>query len=258
MDRFLVLVRRDFRAATNKRLFFLLAFMALFQLWFIVGSGSVEKVLEAGRMEFMAVVFSFNILGSLAALVLSFDGISRERQNKTMDLILTSGVSKRMVMLSRAAANLAVSFVFSALYLLAVALVYAALGGGVGTALLCFGYLPGLTAFNFVYCLLGNALSVLFRSSRTSFIVSMAVGLVCMPRLFVTMLEGIAGTFGMGPGFIEIAGMASPALIMNALGGGASGASLAAAFIFLALYTAALTLGGSAVFTRQDELNYGE
>jgi ABC-type transport system involved in multi-copper enzyme maturation permease subunit len=257
MRGFTLLFRRDFTNSIHRRLFLLLGFMVLFQAWFIAGSGSVEKVMETGRMNYMGIVFSFNILGSLAALAITFDSVSGERRSKVMDLLLTSGVKKRMVIAGKTASNLAVSFVFSAMYAAAIALLYLALGGGMRAALSCPGYIPAITAFNFIYCMLGLALSILFRSSRTSFIVCMAAGLLCMPRLLLSMLEGLAGALGLGAEFVKTAGMASPALIMNALGSPEEGL-LWVGMGFLAFYICATILASMAVFSMQDELNYGE
>lgn len=258
MNRFLFLLKRDVLRCVNKRFFLLLLFIAGFQAWFILGSGSVEKVLEAGRMNFMAIVFSFNFFGALVALALTFDSISRERQNKVLDLVLTSGLTKRTVILSKTAMNLIVSLALSVLYVVLVALIYFALGAGGAVALMCLAYIPAITAFNFIYCMLGLMLSIFLRSSKTSFIVSMAIGLLCMPRLLVTFLEGVANALGLGTGLVEWASMASPALIMNALGGGEGVQKSMIGICFLAFYVIMMIWMSVIVFQKQDELNYGE
>jgi ABC-type transport system involved in multi-copper enzyme maturation permease subunit len=258
MNGMLLLLKRDVRNAMGRRMFLLLAFMVLFQTWFIAGSGSVKKVLETGSMDYMAIVFSFNFFGSLTALALTFDSISRERRNKVLDMLLTSGLKKRTVILSKIWMNLAVSLAFSVLYTVLIALVYVLMSGNARVILMCMRYIPALTAFNFVYCMLGLALSVLLRSSRVSFIVSMAVGLLCMPRLLLAVLEGLADALSLGSRFVEIGGLASPALIMNALAGSADGQTVLAAIAFLAFYVVFLVTLSIAAFQKQNELNYDE
>lgn len=256
MDKFLLLFKRDFFNCINKRLFLLLGFMVLFQTWFIVGSGSVAKVIESGQLNYMAIVFSFNFFGPLVALALTFDSISSERQNKVMDMLLTSGLTKRTVILSKTAMNLAISFVFSTLYVALIAVIYLLMSGNGSVALKCLAYIPALTAFSFLYCMLGLVLSILFRSSKVSFITSMIIGLLCMPRLLVSVFEGIGNALGLGAKFVELASMTSPALIMNALGG--ADGNILAGLCFLAFYITLMISLSMVLFSKQDELNYGE
>lgn len=256
MDKWMELYKRDLGNGIQKRFFYLLGFMVLFQSWFIMGSGSVEMVLAAGEMDYMAVVFSFNMFGSLVSLALTYDCISRERQNKVMDMILTSGLSKRMVIASKIFVNLTVSVLFAGMYVAVVALVYFALSGSVSVIWMCIPYIPALVAFIFLFCMLGLMLSIWFRSSKVSFIVSMIAGMVLMPRLYMLFLDGFAGVFHWGGRFVEVAGLASPALIMNALG--ARTGDMWIGIAFLAVYLVIMVSLSMRVFARQDEFNYGE
>ena len=257
MDRFFVLLKRDISNCVNKRMFIILGFLVIFQLWLIIGSGSASQIEEGGEMNYMAIVFSFNFLGSLAALALTFDSISKERQSKVMDMILTSGPGKRMVVFSKIVMNLAVSVMFSAMYIVLMAIVYLVLSGNTRVMLMCVPYFPALVAFNFIFCMLGLMLSIFFRSSKTSFIVSMVIGLLCMPRLLISVLEGIAQVFHLSKGFVDTTSMISPAMILNALSG-AAGGDIMAGIGFLAVYCALTVILSVRVFCRQDELNYGE
>lgn len=253
-----LLLKRDFRNSIRLKTFLLLIFMVLLQGWFILGSGSVKKVVESGQLSFMAIVFSFNLFGSITALALSYDSISAERESKAMDLILTSGVSKAKVILSKCLNCFLISAVFAGLYTAVIALFYFAVGGSAGIILEVFRYMLPVTAFLSIYGIMGLMLSILLRSSKQSLILSAIFGGLMIPRLFVVMADGLGSVLGLGKQFIETLYLLSPALIMNALSGyeGMNRAFLGG--LLLVVYLAGMLLVCIKAFTGQDELNYGE
>ncbi|SFR96870.1 hypothetical protein [Anaeromicropila populeti] len=89
MNDIMILLKRDIKNSFHKRLVIMLLFLILFQFWFILGSDSIEQVRKTGIMNYMAVVFSINFLGTIVASILNYDGISSERESKFLDLILT-------------------------------------------------------------------------------------------------------------------------------------------------------------------------
>jgi ABC-type transport system involved in multi-copper enzyme maturation permease subunit len=124
MNSVMILLKRDLKNSINRRVILLLGFMVLLQTWFIFSSGSIESVKQSGQMHFMAIVFSFNLFGPIVALALSYDSISTDRENKVMDLILTSGISKKKVGFSKILNNLIISVVFAVLYVLIILLIF--------------------------------------------------------------------------------------------------------------------------------------
>ncbi len=258
MKSLIILLKRDLKNSINKRVIFLLGFMVLLQTWFIFGSGSIEDIKQSGRMHFMAIVFSFNLFGSIIALALSYDSISIERENKVMDLILTSNITKKKVLLSKIINGLIISGIFAVLYVLAILLIYLFASEDLGISLLALRYVLPVTAFLFIYNLMGLMLSIIFRSSKASLIISAILGGLLIPRIFVLMVEGIGKSIGFGEKAVELLGMISPALIMNALSGYAEQSQIALAVLLLIIYTLAMVSLSMLVFSRQDELNYGE
>lgn len=253
-----VLLKRDLKNSFNKRLFIMLVSMLLFQFWFIIGSDSVDQIKTTGIMHYMAVVFSFNFFGSIVALTLNHDGISIERESKFLDLILTSGISKKKVYISKILTSFLVSGIFALIYLLVLVLIYLVMSDDIGMSLLTLKYVFPLTAFLSIFSLLGLMLSVVFRSSRTSLIASIMLGGLLMPRLFTMIVDSLSNLFGFSEKVTQILYMISPGLIMNALNGYSELAYFLWALLLLGIYLTVNIISGVYVFIRQDELNYGE
>lgn len=258
MQAFHVLLKRDLKNSFNRKLFLLLFFLVFFQCWFIFTSGSVDEVRETGEMFYMAVVFSFNFFGSIVALALHYNGISNEREAKFLDLILTSGISKRKVYGSKVLAGVAVSGVFALLYASVMALLYGCLSGNFSLGLQAYRYVLPITAFLSVFSLMGLMLSVILRSSKASLVACMIVGGLLMPRLFVLMVDGLNKLLGLSQQTVAILYMISPALMMNALNGYAETRETFWALALLAICLTAFLWIGIRSFEKQDELNYGE
>lgn len=78
-------VRRDLLEMRSGRVLAVFGLFALFQGMLMFVSKS------PGRIEDVFLVF---MLGGLAAVLLGFDGFSREREQRTLDLLLTQGISR--------------------------------------------------------------------------------------------------------------------------------------------------------------------
>jgi ABC-type transport system involved in multi-copper enzyme maturation permease subunit len=232
--------------------------MVLLQAWFIFGSGSVKSVMKSGQMHFMAIVFSFNLFGSVAALALNYDSISMERENKIMDLILTANVSKKEVILSKVFNSFIISGVFALLYVLIILLIYLIASKDLHISLLALRYVFPITVFMFIYNLLGLLLSIILRSSKASLVISVILGGLFVPRLFLAVVEGMAKTIGFSQEIIENISMISPALIMNALSGYAQKKQIILGLLLFIIYSVTTIILCMEVFSKQDELNYGE
>ena len=253
-----VLVKRDLRNCLNRRFFLLLGFLLLFQIWFIATSGSVKEVVKSGTMHYMAIVFSFNFFGSIMALALNYDGVSSERESKFLDLILTSGVSKRTVYLSKVITSLLISAAFAVLYTLPMMLFYGLQTGDFLLGLQALRYIGPIAVFLLIFSQIGLALSVALRSTKASLIVSILLGVLMMPRLMVAILDGINGFVHLPQSVLERVYLISPALILNSLNGYSDSSTVLIGLLLFALYLFGSIVIGVSTFQRQDELNYGE
>jgi ABC-type transport system involved in multi-copper enzyme maturation permease subunit len=209
-------------------------------------------------MFYMAVLYSFNFFGSIVALALNFDGISSERESKFLDLVLTSGISKKKVYLSKVLAGVIVSGVFSVIYVAFLSVIYFAKSGNLALSVMTFRYFFPITAFLSIFSLMGLMFSVIFRSSKTSLITAVIIGGLLMPGLFVNIIDGLAKVFNFGEKMSEVLYMISPACIMNVLNGYSEKYFIIWGLVIVALYLAGIIIIGSRVFLKQDELNYGE
>lgn len=253
-----LLFRRDLKQILNKRFLLVLLFMVLFQSWFIIGSGYKDKAGQNFEFSYMGFTFAFLILGSLASLSLNFDAISKERQNKVMDLLLTSSLNKMQIATGKLMASLASSLIFSLFYNLSVTLIYCLFGTGGAVIAVAFHNVLPVAAMIFIYSLIGLFLSVLFRSSRTAFIVSMACGLILMPRIFEMFVNGICKGLKLGDTTSNLIMYVSPAMIMSGLTGYNGTANLLTGIAAFLIYSVALTVLFFTVFRNQDEMSYNE
>ncbi len=258
MNGLMVLLKRDLKNSINKRMILLLGFMVILQSWFIFGSGSIKDVMQSGQMNFIAVVFSFNIFGPIVALALSYDSISTDRENKVMDLILTSGVSKKKVVFSKILNSMIISTVFAALYVLIILLIYLFALKDFNISLLTLRYVLPITAFLYIYNLLGLLLSIIFRSSKLALIVSVILGMLFFPKISMPIIEALTKSIGLGEKATEMFNMVLPALIMNALSGYAEKSQIILGALLFATYIVVIIALSILVFSKQDELNYSE
>ncbi len=258
MNDVLVLLKRDLRNSFNRRIFIFLFLLLFLQIWFVLTSDSIGQVKKTGEMFFMAAVFSFNFFGSIAALTLNFNGMSIERESKFLDLILTSGVSKKRVYLSKIITNVLFSGIFALSYVLVLTLFYLVMTGNIGISLLTLRYILPITAFLSLFGLMGLMFSVLFRSSKVSLITSIFIGILLMPNLFVSIVDGLNNLIGFNDKAVQVLYMISPVLAMNALNGYSEKTYVFWALAVLVIYLSAVIISGMIIFTKQDELNYGE
>lgn len=258
MKDILTLVGKDLKNSFHKKFFLLLIFLLLFQLWFIAGSGSVEQVRKSGELSYMAAVFSFNFFGSIVALALNYNGVSAERESKIMDMILMSGISKRKVYFGKICTGVFVSAVFAVLYSTVIAVFYLALSGDFLISLQALRYIVPITVFLMIFNGLGLVLSVAMRSSKASLIICIIVGALMMPRLFVSIIDGINSIIGLSEAVIERIYLLSPALILNSLNGYSDTNTVLWGLLLFAIYVIGSMVTGICIFQKQDELNYGE
>lgn len=258
MDSVFILLKRDLKNSLSKRMLFLLLFMILLQSWFIFGSGSVSNVLASNKLSFMEIVFSFNFFGSVVALALTYDCISQERENKVLDIMLTSSISKKDVIFSKIMNCVILSMIFALIYVSAMFLEYIMLTKNLGISMLCYRYFIPIGVFLSIFSIMGLMISIIVRSSREAFVISVIIGGIFMPRIFILIADGIGSALNLSDNITSVMEMLSPALIMNALAGYDGSSKIILALCFASVYLLSMFVFSGVFFIRQDEMNYGE
>ena len=119
-------------------------------------------------------------------------------------------------------------------------------------------YIIPITVFLMIFNGLGLVLSVAMRSSKASLIICIIVGALMMPRLFVSIIDGINSIIGLSEAVIERIYLLSPALILNSLNGYSDKNTVLWGLLLFAIYVIGSMITGICIFQKQDELNYGE
>ena len=119
-------------------------------------------------------------------------------------------------------------------------------------------YIIPITVFLMIFNGLGLVLSVAMRSSKASLIICIIVGALMMPRLFVSIIDGINSIIGLSEAVIERIYLLSPALILNSLNGYSDTNTVLWGLLLFAIYVIGSMVTGICIFQKQDELNYGE
>ena len=109
-----------------------------------------------------------------------------------------------------------------------------------------------------VYAAMGLLISIIARSSKASLIWSLAIGLILMPRFFVMLVEGAGKIFGWTGEMVNNVSLIAPGVMMQALSEVSDTSRFALAAIIFAISILIFLLVAYIVFTKQDELNYGE
>lgn len=252
------LTLRDIRKVISKRTLMVWGALSAMCVFFFFTTTGRRTLVETGEVEFMALFLPQIIFGAWAILSVYFDLVSSDRQHNVLDCILCSGVSKTLIFCSKIIALAAMSLLLSLVYLLLVTVVIISISGSAGHIAVLLGYLLPLWGYIMVYAALGTAISVAARSTKTALIVSLATGLVLMPRFFMLIVDGLGAAFQWTQATKDTVSMIAPGVMMEALAhntGTAEYYKMAAVFTVSIIVLIALAY---IVFRRQDELNYGE
>lgn len=253
-----ILIKRDFTKAMNLRTWLIWIVLAAMGVFFFFVSGGRTKLVESGQVEYMALFLPHMIFGSWAVLSSFFDLFSSDREHNVMDCIMCSDIPKSKIFVSKVLVTMVMSLVLSFIYMVPVTFAIIGLSGNFSYLMVLLQYIFPLWGYIMVYAAMGVMISVIARSSKTALILSMAIGLLLMPRFFVMLVEGAGKVFGWTTKIVENVSLIAPGVMMQALSKltDTSQFSLAAvvfgASILCFLATAYL------IFIRQDEYNYGE
>lgn len=258
MKQLLLLVKRDVKKTLSLRTWLIWGAMAAFCIFFFYTSSGRRDLMEQGKVQFMSLMIAQMMFGTWAVLSVFFDIVSGDRQHNVLDCILCSGVAKGRVILSKILAMMLVSMVLVVIYLLPVTVVIVVQSGNTGFFSLFTQYFFALWAFIMVFAAIGLTISVLARSSKAALILSLAAGLLLMPRFFMILVEAASSLLGWGEAVQGMVNMLSPGILLDALSDFSNGARFVQAVVYLAVSILGFGIAAAAVFCRQDELNYGE
>lgn len=258
MKSVLILFGRDFKKSMTLRAWLIWIALAAMGVFFFFASGGKTKLVENNEIEFMALFLPHMIFGSWAILSVYFDIFSADREHNVMDCIICSGISKSKIFLSKAMVTAVMSLVLSVIYLIPVTGVIIGMSGDFSHIFVLVRYLLPLWGYIMVFATLGMLISVQVRSSKAALIWSLAIGLLLMPRFFVMLLEGIGQAAGWSAETVNRVSLIAPGVMMQALSNTSNASYFGTAAIIFSI-SILLFLGlAYMVFTKQDELNYGE
>ena len=252
------LMARECKRAMNLRSVGIWIIMSVLCVYFFFCSAGWRALESEDRLDFMALFLPLLIFGAWAALTAFYDLMSADREHNVLDMLLTSGISKNMVFLSKTLAAGAVALLLTLLYLLPIAVIVSAMTGTLAHAGAFFRYALPLWGYIMVHASLGFLISVLARSSKAALIWSMAAGLFLMPRFYVTLLEGIGDLAQLSEKAVDALSLFSPGVLMNALADPSNTAKFLQGLLGFTLGSLGALLIAYQVFIRQDELNDGE
>ena len=142
--------------------------------------------------------------------------------------------------------------------MLPVTCVIIVLSGDFGHIFVLLQYVLPLWGYIMVYAAMGLLISIIARSSKASLIWSLAIGLILMPRFFVMLVEGAGKIFGWTGEMVNNVSLIAPGVMMQALSEVSDTSRFALAAIIFTISILIFLLVAYVVFTKQDELNYGE
>ncbi len=254
MRQLLILVERDVRNAPWRRLALGGALILAFQVFTALASKASRT-----HIEWAAVFFFLWLFGFLAAIGLSFDRMSSERESRSLDLLLTSGVARPQVVASKVIVALLLAAALGTAFLAATTMAYAPLAGA--SALSVWRYLIPVCALFAVYALLGLVCSVAFRTSKASLLVAFSIALAGRPRLYEALVERASRLLGLGPRATAALDSLCPEMaLIHVTGVGPIAVERQPALAWLALVslTVVATVLAFVIFARQDEPAYGD
>lgn len=252
------ITRRDMRKVLNLRAVLIWGTLSLLGIFFFFATSGKTTLLKKNEVDFMALFLPQIIFGAWAVLSVYFDIVSSDRQHNVLDCILCAGISKPMIFCGKIITLVVASLVLSFVYLLPVTVVIVSLSGSIGHWIVLFQYLWPLWGYIMVYAALGITISVIARSTKTALIVSLASGLVLMPRFFILIVDGIGSVFHWTQATKDAISLIAPGVMMESLSHYSGTAEYIKAAIILTSCIVVFLAAAFLIFCKQDELNYGE
>jgi ABC-type transport system involved in multi-copper enzyme maturation permease subunit len=252
------LTLRDMRKVLNLRALLVWGTMSALGIFFFFATSGKTNLMKKDEVVFMAIFLPQIIFGAWAVLSIYFDLVSSDRQHNVLDCILCAGVPKTLIFCGKIITLAVASLALSLAYLLPVTAVIIALSGNMAHWVVLLQYLLPLWGYIMVYAALGAAISVLARSTKTALIVSLASGLILMPRFFMLVVNGLGTVFKWTQATKDAVSLISPGAMMYVLAEYAGTAEYTRTAIIFSSGVIAFLAIAFIAFCRQDELNYGE
>lgn len=246
-----ILLARDIRNSMNLRVFMVLAVIIVIQLFFDLVGG-----LPGGSLDSQIMFFPLFMFGPFIAIVVTFDMISRDREGKIMDFILTTPVSKPSIVIGKIITIILLMSAFSFIYI------------GIGTIVSyliskqlfiweSLRLLAAMEALLVIYGLWGFLCSIIFRKSKISLFAAIGVSLFLKPQLMNTVATEAGKIIGIPEAQITKGLMLLPEGIMYSILNPANeGVNFTWGMGFLVFHLIFLSFMAFNIFGRQEELNY--
>lgn len=256
MNQLLALLDREVRNAPWRRLALCLLLIALFQMATALASDAHVK----HRIEWPALFFFLWLFGFLAAIGLTFDRVSSERESRALDFLLTSGAARFSLMISKVVVSVLLSAALGVGFLAASTFVYAPFVG-VPTALAVWRHLVPVCALLTVYGMLALVCSTVFRTSKVALLAAFSVALGMRPRIYEALVQTVSRLLDLGPNAATALRALSPEVaLIHITGVGPSVGDrqpVVAGLVQGGLAALAIALA-VVVFLRQEEPTYGD
>ena len=252
------LLQRDMRKILNFRALLIWGAISALGVFFFFTTSGKTNLIQNDEVEFMALFLPQIIFGAWAILSIYFDLVSSDRQHNVLDCILTAGVSKKIVFCGKIISLAIASLLLAFIYLLPISAVIVVLSGNPAHCAAIIKYFLPLWGYIMVYATLGIAISVAAHSTKTALIISLASGLVLMPRFFILIIDGIGAIFKWTQSMKDTISMIAPGVMMETLAHYAGTTEYIQASVIFISSIIALSAVAFFIFCKQDELNYGE
>ncbi|OJT83272.1 hypothetical protein BM532_06870 [Clostridioides difficile] len=141
MNQIKLLYIRDMKKCINKRTILIWIVMSILCVFFFFNSNGKHEFVTTNTIDFMSVMLPQVIFGAWAAMSVDFDLISADRENSVLDCILSSGITKNQIFVSKALTTASLCFIGALIYLIPVSCSIVYLGGGIEYLAVIINYL---------------------------------------------------------------------------------------------------------------------
>lgn len=244
------LIIRDLKNILNKRILFVFGFITVLMIFIVSTAGNPEKEVFVYTLSFLPLA----IFGSFLAIVISFDMVSKDRESKVMDFFLTTPIAKNWIITSKLIVLFSIIFSISTIYCLISLLINGVKYNIYNAQSLLILFLSVFIILT-VYGLWAFLCSIVFKKSRTSFLISALVFLF-KPQLTNALFSKLFGDIlGMKAVHVECILTFFPEYMALSLQKSFSIVTLCALVIYCLLLSSFIFLSYK-IFNNQEELSY--
>ena len=258
MKQIKLLYIRDMKKCINKRTLLIWIVMSILCVFFFFNSNGKNEFVTTNTIDFMSVMLPQVIFGAWAAMSVDFDLISADREHSVLDCILSSGITKNQIFVSKALTTASLCFIGALTYLIPVSCSIVYLGGRLEYLAVTINYLFPLWVYIMVYASWGYLISIIARSSKSALIWSLACGLALRPRFFARFVDGSGSVLHLTESIKSYISMIAPAILMSELTDISQVSKMITTLAVFGISILVLWFVAYYIFKKQDELNYSE